>query len=104
MISKGDKKSQRLEAVPGVGKSLAIDLRDLGIKSVSDLRGRDPEKMYDDLCKKRGAHQDRCVLYVFRSAVYFAGTDNPDPELVKWWNWKDPAKSQNKLNIRQVTG
>ena len=89
MIRKGDKKSNRLEAVPGVGKSLAKDLRDLDIKTVSDLRGCDPEKMYKDLSLLRGAHQDRCVLYVFRSAVYFAGTDNPDPELVKWWNWKD---------------
>jgi hypothetical protein len=89
MLRKGDKKSNRLEAVPGIGKSLAKDLRDLDIKTVSGLRGRNPEKMYKDLCLVRGAHQDRCVLYVFRSAVYFAETDNPDPELVKWWNWKD---------------
>lgn len=89
MIKKGDKLSNRLEAVPGIGRSLAKDLRDLGINAVSDLKGRDPEKMYSDLCRLRGAHQDRCVLYVFRSAVYFAGTDNPDTELVKWWNWKD---------------
>jgi len=89
MNKKGDKKSNRLEAVPGIGKSLAKDLRDLDIKTVSDLRGRDPVKMYNDLCLIRGGHQDRCVLYVFRSAVYFAATDNPDPELVKWWNWKD---------------
>jgi hypothetical protein len=89
MTRKGDKLSNRLESVPGIGRSLAKDLRDLEINTVSDLRGRDPETMYNDLCKKRGAHQDRCVLYVFRSAVYFAETDNPDPELVKWWNWKD---------------
>ncbi len=89
MVKKGDKKSNRLEAVPGIGKSLAKDLRDMDIKTVFDLKGRDPEKMYKDLCLIRAAHQDRCVLYVFRSAVYFAGTDNPDPELVKWWNWKD---------------
>lgn len=89
MIRKGDKKSNRLEAVPGIGKSLAKDLRDLDVKNVSDLKGRDPEKMYKDLSLIRGTHQDRCVLYVFRSAVYFAETDDPDPEMVKWWNWKD---------------
>jgi len=89
MIIKGDKKSNRLEAVPGIGKSLARDLRDLGINDVSGLRRHDPEKMYSDLCRLRGVRQDPCVLYVFRSAVYFARTDNPDPELVKWWNWKD---------------
>ncbi|MDX9772668.1 MAG: helix-hairpin-helix domain-containing protein [Bacteroidales bacterium] len=89
MIKKGDKLSNRLEAVPGIGKSLARDLRDLGIDDVSCLRRHDPEKMYSDLCRLRGVRQDPCVLYVFRSAVYFARTDNPDPELVKWWNWKD---------------
>ena len=89
MVKKGDKKSNRLEAVPGIGKSLSRDLRDLGIKDVASLRGRDPEKMYSDLNIRRGIRQDPCVLYVFRCAVYFATTDEPDPELTKWWNWKD---------------
>ena len=89
MVKKGDKQSNRLEAVPGIGSSLARDLRYLGIKTVADLKNRDPEMMYDTLCRRRGAHQDRCVLYAFRCAVYFARTADPDPELVKWWNWKD---------------
>jgi hypothetical protein len=32
---------------------------------------------------------DRCVLYVFRCAVYYANNKTHDPELLKWWNWKD---------------
>ncbi|WP_394701143.1 helix-hairpin-helix domain-containing protein [uncultured Methanolobus sp.] len=32
---------------------------------------------------------DRCMLYVFREAVYFASNEEHDPELLKWWNWKD---------------
>jgi len=40
-----------------------------------------------------GQHIDRCVLYIFREAVYFAGNPQPEPELLKWWNWKD-----NNLN------
>ena len=31
--------------------------------------------MYDRLCEKMGCHIDRCVLYVFREAVYFAGPE-----------------------------
>jgi hypothetical protein len=27
------------------------------------------------------------VLYVFRSAVYFASNERHDPELLKWWSW-----------------
>jgi predicted RecB family nuclease len=75
--------------IPGIGKSIARDLRDLGIARVADLRQADPEALYDNLCALRGAHIDRCVLYTFRCAVYFASEEQHDPELLKWWNWKD---------------
>ncbi|MGD9872919.1 MAG: DUF4332 domain-containing protein [Kiritimatiellia bacterium] len=75
--------------IPGVGLSMARDLLDLGITSVDDLVNRNPQKLYDDLSRQRGCHMDRCVLYVFRCAVYFASEPNPDPEKLKWWNWKD---------------
>ena len=78
-----------LQSIPGVGPSLAQDLRDLGIQHVAALRGQDPERLYARLIAQRGVHQDRCVLYVFRCAVYFAETPQPNPERLKWWNWKD---------------
>ena len=81
-----------LLSIPGVGKSIARDLRDLGIARVADLRGADPEALYDNLCALRGAHSDRCVLYTFRCAVYFASEEQHDPELLKWWNWKDRTR------------
>ena len=81
--------SKELQQVPGVGKSIAVDLYDLGIRSVGDLSGRDPEDLYWRLCARQGGHVDRCVLYVFRCAVYFASHKNHNPELLKWWNWKD---------------
>ena len=77
-----------LQAIPGVGPSLARDLRELGYRAVQDLAGEHPEAMYARLGELRGARQDPCVLYVFRCAVYFASTDRPDPELLKWWAWK----------------
>ena len=78
-----------LQVIPGVGPSIAQDLLDLGFNHVSDLAEQDPESMYDALCKLRGEHIDRCVLYVFRCATYFASNPIRDPELLKWWNWKD---------------
>ncbi len=81
--------NKALQVIPGVGKSLARDLSDLGYQSVHDLRGQNPEKMYRALCQLRGEHIDRCVLYVFRCAVYFASHTDHDPERLKWWNWKD---------------
>jgi len=78
-----------LQEIPGVGPSLSKDLRDLGYGQVADLVGEDPESMYARLIHLRGEHQDRCVLYVFRCAVYYASTEKRDPELLKWWAWKD---------------
>jgi pathogenicity locus Cdd1 protein len=78
-----------LRRIPGVGAAIARDLWGMGIRSVADLRGQDPEALYIRLCGYAGAHVDRCMLYVFRCAVYFASTERPDPERLKWWNWSD---------------
>lgn len=77
-----------LQVIPGIGPSLAADLRHLGFRAVSDLKGADPEAMYTRLCRLTGERQDPCVLYVFRCAVYFASRTRHHPELLKWWNWK----------------
>lgn len=81
-----------LTALPGVGPKLAAKLRLLGYKKPQALADQDPEAMYARLMEHLGMHVDRCVLYVFRCAVYAAGNNNPDPELAKWWNWKDKSE------------
>ena len=78
-----------LRTIPGVGKTIAADLERLGIESVKDLKGKDPEELYKKHCKVVGFKVDRCMLYVFRCAVYFASNTRPKPHLLKWWNWKD---------------
>lgn len=78
-----------LQLIPGVGKSIAVDLYDLGYSSPSALKSEDPEAMYHKLVALRGAHQDRCLLYVFRCGVYFVSHRQHDPAKLKWWNWKD---------------
>ena len=77
-----------LQAIPGVVPSIATDLLDLGIIKVEDLRDKNPQKLYDDLCLLRHQKIDQCMLYVFRCAVYFASHTKHDPEKLKWWNWK----------------
>jgi len=83
--------SEALQEIPGVGRSLSADLEDLGYSSVAELRDENPEDMYRRLIALRGQHIDRCVLYVFRCAVYYAGkpVGTHDPQLLKWWKWKD---------------
>jgi nucleotidyltransferase/DNA polymerase involved in DNA repair len=83
------KKSSGLQIIPGIGKSMEQDLNKLGITAVEDLKGKNPQTMYERLCALCGQHVDRCVLYVFRCAVYFAEHETRDPEKLKWWNWKD---------------
>lgn len=78
-----------LQDIPGVGPSIEQDLVDLDIHSVNDLQQKDPELLFENLCAIRGQSIDFCVLYVFRCAVYYAENDKHDPELLKWWNWKN---------------
>ncbi len=78
-----------LRSIPGVGEDLQKHLRDLGIATVDDLKGRDPEALYEEDCLQNGCRLDRCVLYVYRLAVYYAGHETHEPEKLKWWNWKD---------------
>ena len=80
---------KNLKQIPGIGEKLADELWKLGIHSVSELKNRDPEALYRLICTRKGRHIDRCVLYVFRCAVYYASNEKHDRELLKWWNWKD---------------
>jgi len=80
-----------LREIPGVGPSIAVDLWSLGFHSVQELKAQDPEVLYLQLCAMKGMHVDRCMLYVFRCAVYYASHEQHDPELLKWWNWKDQS-------------
>ena len=85
---------QELQSIPGVGKSIANDLYGLGIRSINDLKNKNPEALYVAFCRQQGQHIDRCMLYVLRCAVYFASHKHHDPELLKWWNWKDASDKQ----------
>jgi len=82
---------KELCTIPGVGKSIANDLWNIGIRKVVDLKDHDPDVLYDLSNRFAGTVQDRCLLYVFRCAVYFADTspDDREKEKLQWWNWKD---------------
>ena len=80
---------KELQIIPGIGKSIAEDLYNIGIHKVADLKNKDPQKLYDKSNKLVGRVQDPCLLYTFRCAVYFASTKNPKLRLLKWWNWKN---------------
>lgn len=86
-----DQSIKELMKIPSIGKSIANDLWNIGIASVADLKDKDPEVLYDLSNRFAGTVQDRCLLYSFRCAVYYAQTEEVlrDPEKLRWWNWKD---------------
>lgn len=92
---------KKLTVIPGIGKSIAQDLWNIGIHSIADLKGKNPEVLYDLSNKYAGAVQDRCLLYVFRCAVYYANTPKAKhhPEKLKWRNWKEIPIKKKKSNI-----
>mgnify|MGYP001214867228 CR=1 FL=1 len=90
-----------LKRIPGVGKNIAEYIYSLGYKSVAELAGENPEKLYESFNNLTGRVQDRCLLYVFRCAVYFATEKVHEPELLKWWNWKNREYPGNNLTPRR---
>jgi hypothetical protein len=85
-----------LRTIPGVGEKTERDLIELGYTSVSSLKGQNPEVMYERDCTLKGFKIDRCQLYIYRCAVYYAETENPEPEKLKWWYWKDKTEGMIK--------
>lgn len=77
-----------LKNIPYVGKGMEKIFFNIGIFTIDDLVGKDAEELYLKDCMVKGFEDDRCVLYVFRMAVYYANNDIHEPEKLKWWNWK----------------
>lgn len=89
-MSKNTKLSKNdLKNIPGVGKNMEQHFFNIGIFTIDDLIGKNPEELFLKDCSVKGFQDDRCVLYVFRLAVYYANNSVREPEKLKWWNWKD---------------
>jgi len=82
----------RLESLPGIGPSIAEDLRRIGVHDPAQLRHEEPEDLYERLQAVDGP-TDRCVLYTFRAAHHFVTRNGAvdDAALLLWWNWTDPS-------------
>lgn len=75
------KANVRLEDLPNIGPRMAADLRRIGILIPSDLRSKDPLKLYFEICQKTGMRQDPCVLDTMMAVVDYVRTQKPK----KWW-------------------
>jgi len=80
----------RLEDIPNVGPAVTADLRQLGITTPSELHGRDPYAMYDDLCRISGQRHDPCLLDTFIAAVRYMAGEAKQP----WWKYTAERKRE----------
>ena len=75
--------------LPNVGVVIEKDFIALGIEGPIELIGKDPYKMYGELCRITQKRHDPCVLDVFISAVqYMEGGPAK-----KWWEFTEERKS-----------
>lgn len=79
-----------LQTIPGIGRTFTKDFARIGITTVSQLRAKDPQKLFARLQNandEEGHATSKNYLYVIRMAVYFANGGR-DPEKLRWNAWK----------------
>ena len=85
---------KELQKIPSIGKACALDLWNIGIRSITDLKGKNPANLYKQLNTLSGVMHDPCMLYTFRCAVYFASESIYETKKLNWWYWKDKTYNE----------
>lgn len=80
---------QKLEDLPNIGKSIAADLRAIGITQPLQIAQGDALKIYFSLVAQMGKRHDPCVLYTLLAVQHFLRTD----EKLAWWKFTEPGKA-----------
>jgi hypothetical protein len=78
-----------LRALPNVGPNIARMLLRIGIDQPDDLRGRDPEQLFERLCGLDGRRHDPCLLDTFHAIVDVANGAPARP----WWEYSRERKA-----------
>jgi len=78
----------QLEDLPNIGKSIAADLRRIGILSPGQLAECEPLATFRQLAEVMGHRHDPCVLYTLLSVQHFFASDVALP----WWKFTAQGK------------
>ena len=74
--------------IPNIGKTMERDFKLLGLRHPSELAGKDPYLLFNELCRITAKKQDPCVIDIFISAVrYMEGGPAR-----KWWEFTAERK------------
>ena len=86
----------QLQRIPNVGPRMAADLIRLGVSSLEDAAGRDPDEMYHELCAIDARRHDPCVRDVFAAVVSYADGGPARP----WWVFTPERKARDAARER----
>ena len=81
--------ARTLTDIPNIGKSLAADLRSLGISTPAQVRTMNPQGAYEQLRGPMGRRHDPCVLDAFLAAHDFMNGGPSQP----WWHFTARRKA-----------
>jgi hypothetical protein len=91
--------SRKLSDLISVGPAMLRDFQILGVRTVPQLARRNPERLYESLCRVAPQHQDICCLDVFRAAVAQARDPQLPVEKCQWWFWSRDRKRLGKQTL-----
>ena len=80
--------SMRLEDLPNIGKSIAADLRGIGIVQPAQLADREPLAVFQQLAEMMWHRLDQCVLYTLISVKHYLQGAEARP----WWHYTAEGK------------
>jgi nucleotidyltransferase/DNA polymerase involved in DNA repair len=89
--------SRKLSDLISVGPAMLRDFEILGVRSVAQLARRNPDRLYESLCRIAPLHQDICCLDVFRAAVAQARDPQLPVERCQWWYW---SRDRKRLEVK----
>jgi hypothetical protein len=96
--------SRKLSDLISVGPAMLRDFEILGVRSVAQLARRNPDRLYESLCRVAPQYQDICCLDVFRAAVAQARDPQLPVERCQWWYWsRDRKRLEAKVHSAMET-
>lgn len=88
--------ASKLEDIPNIGKSIASDLRAIGILHPQQLAVHKPLATYFALAERMGHRHDPCVLYVLMAAQHYLESGDALP----WWKFTEQGRKLLAANGR----
>ncbi|MFT4301515.1 MAG: helix-hairpin-helix domain-containing protein [Desulfovibrio sp.] len=86
-------KQHPLYGLRSVGPAALKDFDLLGVTDKGDLASRDPQELYDALCRLKGQKVDICCLDVMHCAVAQARDPHLPSEQRDWFWWSRSRKA-----------